>query len=452
MENRLRLNTTVESVRFLGTQALAFRASDSSHKEQMGIVLRFVDCKGFVREQFFGIVNVADTKAQTLKDEIVNFVGGSTKRSTELKLTREAEIEELLDAGLVETGKGANQTLCLQRPGTTRWGSHFKSVNSLIELFSSTKLVVENLKDNGHTRQICGEAEGIYLSMTSFEFVFVLHFLNKVMGITDFLCQKFQKKSADIVSALNHISTTKMLLQNFRDNGWENFLETVISFCETHEIDVPDMSAPQRVGTGRSCQQNDDITIEHHYHFDIFNVVIDKQMKELDDRFPEQSKELLTLTAALDPQDDFRCFKKDDICSLAEKFYPQDFTSAELHALDLQLTFYAEDIHSRPELQNITSLSELCVKLVETRLAEDYHLIHRLLCLVLTLPVSTASTERAFSALRIIKNRLRSKIEEEFLDDCMLVHIERQFADSIDNESSIDEFATKPRRVQLKIR
>ncbi|XP_004298106.1 PREDICTED: uncharacterized protein LOC101309632 [Fragaria vesca subsp. vesca] len=349
------------------------------------------------RERFFGIVNVADTKTRTLKDEdcpyayyvhyfahrlqlaligaaeevrvvyrffsmlikIVNFVGGSTKRSTELKLTREAEIEELLDAGLVETGKGANQVRCLQRPGTTRWGSHFKSVNSLIELFSLTKLVVENLKDNRHTRQICGEAEGIYLSMTSFEFVFVLHFLNKVLGITNFLCQKFQKKSADIVSALNHISITKMLLQKFRDNGWENFLETMISFYETHEINMPDMSAPQRVGTGRSCQQNDDITIEHHYHFDIFNVVIDKQMNELDDRFPKQSKELLTFTAALDPQDDFRSFKKNDICSLVEKFYPQDFTSAELYALDLQLIFYAEDIHSRPELQNITSLLEL---------------------------------------------------------------------------------------------
>ena len=72
--------------------------------------------------------------------------------------------------------------------------------------------------------------------------------------------------------------------------------------------------------------------------------------------------------------------------------------------------------------------------------------------LVLTLPVSTATTERAFSALRIIKNRLRSKIEDEFLGDCMIIHIERKFADSIDNESIIDAFATKNRRVQFKIR
>ena len=54
--------------------------------------------------------------------------------------------------------------------------------------------------------------------------------------------------------------------------------------------------------------------------------------------------------------------------------------------------------------------------------------------------------------MKIIKNRLRNKIEEEFLNDCMLVHVERKIADSVDNESIMDEFATKTRRVELKIR
>ena len=253
---------------------------------------------------------------------IVNFVGSSTKRATELKLTREYEIEELLDAGLLETGIWANQTRTLQRPGATRWGSHLKSVNSLIELFNSTKILVQNIKDNGSNRQLRGDADGIYLSMMSFDFVFVLHMLNKVMGITDFLCQQFQKKSIDIVTALNHISTTKTMLQDLRKVGWDKLFENVISFCQLHDIDVPDMHARYRMGTGRSCQQRAIITNEHHYHFDIFNVVIDLQLRELDDRFPEQTMKLLVLSSALDPRDNFRYFNKDDICSLAEKLYP----------------------------------------------------------------------------------------------------------------------------------
>ncbi|XP_008232023.1 PREDICTED: zinc finger MYM-type protein 1-like [Prunus mume] len=43
---------------------------DESSKEQMAIILRFVDCDGFIREHFFDIVSVVDTNALTLKQEI----------------------------------------------------------------------------------------------------------------------------------------------------------------------------------------------------------------------------------------------------------------------------------------------------------------------------------------------------------------------------------------------
>ncbi|XP_059450819.1 uncharacterized protein LOC132181587 [Corylus avellana] len=42
-------------------------ARDESMKEQMAIILRFVDKNGFVRERFFGLVHVSDTAALTLK-------------------------------------------------------------------------------------------------------------------------------------------------------------------------------------------------------------------------------------------------------------------------------------------------------------------------------------------------------------------------------------------------
>ncbi|XP_057803144.1 uncharacterized protein LOC131018438 [Salvia miltiorrhiza] len=43
---------------------------DESKREQMAIILRFVDKDGFVRERFFDIVHVEDTKAATLKNKI----------------------------------------------------------------------------------------------------------------------------------------------------------------------------------------------------------------------------------------------------------------------------------------------------------------------------------------------------------------------------------------------
>ena len=77
-------------------------------------------------------------------------------------------------------------------------------------------------------------------------------------------------------------------------------------------------------------------------------------------------------------------------------------------------------------------------------------MIYRLICLVLTLFVSTATTERVFSSMNIIKNKLRNKIEDEFLDDCMVLYIEKEFVEAVDNEMMIKDFeALGPRRVQF---
>ena len=47
-------------------------ARDKSKKEQMAIVLRFVDKVGFVREHFFDLVHVSNTISLALKKEIFN--------------------------------------------------------------------------------------------------------------------------------------------------------------------------------------------------------------------------------------------------------------------------------------------------------------------------------------------------------------------------------------------
>ena len=59
-----------EEVRDAKFFILVNEAKDASNKEQMAIVLRFVDIQGFVRERFFSIVHVSDTTSSTLKKEI----------------------------------------------------------------------------------------------------------------------------------------------------------------------------------------------------------------------------------------------------------------------------------------------------------------------------------------------------------------------------------------------
>jgi hypothetical protein len=122
---------------------------------------------------------------------------------------------------------------------------------------------------------------------------------------------------------------------------------------------MPNMSAHYKEGTGRSCQQNDNITIEQYYRIDLFNAIIDFQLLELDNRFTEQTIRLLVLSSALNLVDGFKSLKIDNICSLTSEFYPGDFTQVEIGNLRRQLKLYKYDVFHNSKFQNLTSLSEL---------------------------------------------------------------------------------------------
>ncbi|XP_061345738.1 uncharacterized protein LOC133291487 [Gastrolobium bilobum] len=151
------------------------------------------------------------------------------------------------------------------------------------------------------------------------------------------------------------VSSTKELIQELRDDGWKRILESVVNFSKLHEIDIPDLDA--QYIEGRRRQQHDQITIEHHYHFDIFNSTIDFQLQELDRRFTEQTMKLLSLSSSLDPKNGYKAFNVDDICSLAEKYYPLDFSEQERISLNCQLKHFHKEIPKNPELQNLSSIS-----------------------------------------------------------------------------------------------
>jgi hypothetical protein len=60
--------------------------------------------------------------------------------------------------------------------------------------------------------------------------------------------------------------------------------------------------------------------------------------------------------------------------------------------------------------------------------------------LLLTLPVSTATTERAFSAMKFVKTRLRRKMGDAYLRDYLIVYIKRELAAMICSDDIIKAY------------
>ncbi|TYG65322.1 hypothetical protein ES288_D06G177600v1 [Gossypium darwinii] len=339
---------------------------------------------------------------QLFKDlyDIVNIASASSKQHNELQKAQAVEITHLIDT--------------LQRPGETRWSFHFNSITSLLKMYNATSTVLENLKNTTSNYSQRGDAHNTYNRLRSFEFIFILHMMKEVLGVTDNLCQALQCHSQD---TLNDMS----------------LLKNVISFSETWEMDFPDMHAQYIMGRSRNKKAN--VTVEHHYR----------------SRFNENVVKLLTLTIALDPNEFFKLFDIDKICILVNKFYPEYFSQQERERLPYELKHYELDVCNHPDLRKISTLSKLSRSLVDSGKSTMYPLVDRLIRLILTLSVSTTSSKRSFSAMKIVKTQLRSKMEDDFLRSSLVVYIEKEIAEKFNINKIIDDFSeVKDRRVQFK--
>ena len=110
-------------------------------------------------------------------------------------------------------------------------------------MFGATISVLQSIaNDRSVTQYSRGDARGALRIIVSFDFVFIFHLMEKIMKITDVLCQTLQKKSLDILNALDSLSNTKVLLTDLREEGWDPLIKEVKAFCMKHEVEIPDMS------------------------------------------------------------------------------------------------------------------------------------------------------------------------------------------------------------------
>lgn len=259
------------------------------------------------------------------------------------------------------------------------------------------------------------------------------------MEITEQLVQALQKKIQDIViNDIRLVQSTKVLLEQMRlDDGWETFICKVVEFCVGHGVDIPNMEGTYIMHGDRARRQPDHFTNERYFRVEIFRATIDTLLAELNLKFNEKVLGLLSISVTLIPKIDLHLSV---LCKMVEKYYPADFNQQERLRLENQMNNFIVDVSNSELLKNIATIAELCRCLVETGRHNTFTMIDRLLRLLLILPVSTASAERAFSILKITETRLRNKMEDEFLANSLVVHIEGEIAGEYSHEDIIADF------------
>jgi hypothetical protein len=493
---------------------LVDESRDVSCKEQMVVVLRYVDKCGIVKERFVGLVHVSETTSACLKSSIeslfakfklslkqvrgqgyngasnmrgefsglqslimqesrstyyvhcfahqlqlvivavvrkhkgisnfltmiyslLNMVGGSAKIRDMIRDINHEQVTKALGCGQLETRRGLNQEQCLQRPRDTRWSSHYKTLKSLVDMFPTIVKVLQFVEKDDRDWKNRDQESNLLVYFQSFDFVFFLHLLLDTLTITNTLSLALQHKDQDIVNAMKCLKSTRLHLSNLRRDGWSKLLDEVNEFCEVHDIARLEME--DAYIDPKKSRKKSGITNKHHYEVDCFNDVIDWLVQELDSRFSETSSQLLVCSTAFNPRDSFNDFNVDSLLNLA-KLYPDEFSSGDLRDLRHYLCLYIADVREDNRFSNINTISELAQKMVETKKDQCYPMVYKLLKLVLVLPVATATVERCFSGMKLVKTTLSNRMGDAHLSNRLICYLEKEELMKVTNDAVVHCF------------
>ena len=182
------------------------------------------------------------------------------------------------------------------------------------------------------------------------------------------------------------------------------------------------------------------------FKINVFYKTIDIVHGQIKSRF-ERMREISQLFSFLHPQKLLK-LKDHEVSIFAEtliKKYKNDISS--LFEIQLQLfkkTFFKE-------LENSKSISNLVeIILAVPDLISSFNEVISVLFLFLSIPITSASAERTFSKLKLIKNYLRTTMSQHRLSSLSILAIEAEAAKNLDTAMIIKKFAAdKCRKVSF---
>ncbi|XP_057528552.1 uncharacterized protein LOC130807378 [Amaranthus tricolor] len=190
---------------------------------------------------------------------------------------------------------------------------------------------------------------------------------------------------------------------------------------------------------GKSKRRLSDVTNEHYYRINVFYTIIDMQMQELDFCFPEISTDLLIGVSCLNPANSFSYYDKEKVFKMA-KLYPVDLNYFSLDSHSFELDTFIDNFSTDERFSSLSTLGEFSKTLVQSGLYKSCPHFYKLLKLALSLLVSTATVERVFSTMKIIKIELRNKISDEFLNDTVVTYFECNLFQNFSNDDIMRRF------------
>jgi len=100
----------------------------------------------------------------------------------------------------------------------------------------------------------------------------------------------------------------------------------------------------------------------------------------------------------------------------------------------VKLTFFYHTLKEDDKVENLNGLCDLARLMMESEKHRSFPLAYQILKLELVLPVATATVERCFSKLKLVKTDLRNRMGDGFLNGALVCTVEKEIFDKVTDE------------------
>ena len=325
----------------------------------------------------------------------------------------------------------------LQRLSDTRWACRYFAIDAICCTFDSVLATLEDIS-NGVDKSRAVEAKGILGQICCFKFLLLLVMFCRILSFTKALSDQLQSVSNDIARAANLVQGTIKTLTSLRnDKAWDHIYKYTQDVARLNNIKITDSTSgrpsrskrlPKRLQSAvvmesTGAREAADVNNSKAMYY----CILDSILRELKRRFENKNLSIMRAIQSCNPQSSE--FLNSDIIQPLAEHYNLDahllFTECKL----AQNTFKDKALESVREFWE-----EVCG--YDSAFSE----LKKLLQIVLTIVVTTASCERSFSTLKRIKNYLRTSMTDERLSNLATISIEKDVCKTINLDSVIDKF------------
>ncbi|XP_041856904.1 zinc finger MYM-type protein 1-like [Melanotaenia boesemani] len=339
----------------------------------------------------------------------------------------------------------------LQKLSDTRWACRHIACRSVMDRLPAVVQVLEEIGSENHPQRAV-EARGI-LAQIDLNFAGSLVLFRKVLSDSKFLSDMLQSKTVDYAKAVELIEALKETLVTYRSQtSFDEMWTEILDLCKQSNIDITQRKSKRPRQTTKVLQGSViNSTLGQHvvpdskdtFCVSVYYPVLDNMIEEIGRRFSNTNCNIMQGVQALNPSSP--TFLTEEAVLLLANAYGSNIEDLkhELHQTKRVLD------RKKGEKESPTTLMEF------TQFLDPYQDVFfelfRLCKIAVVLPVSSASCERSFSSLRLIKTYLRSTMTEKRLSNLAVLSIESKRTKELDLEKFVKRFAEQHgnRRIQL---